>query len=198
MTDIFEAGEQAKIPLLEGSNTQEQSARSVLGAGDPTPETLDNAIRRFYGHKADPVLKAYAAGTIDEVYEAATHLASARFISYGTWKWAELQMKTGKPVYRYLYARPRPAYLGMPGETLPAEPAPGRAANGDSGAGSQQPAPPRGAAHSAEIQYAMGNLDLDKRYTWEPADYEVYPGARPRFGYKLRQTALPALPRLCG
>ena len=36
-----------------------------------------------------------------------------------------------------------------------------------------QPAPPRGAAHSAEIQYAMGNLDLDKRYTWEPADYEV-------------------------
>jgi para-nitrobenzyl esterase len=32
---------------------------------------------------------------------------------------------------------------------------------------------PRGAVHSAEIQYAMGNLDLDKRYTWEPADYEV-------------------------
>jgi para-nitrobenzyl esterase len=27
--------------------------------------------------------------------------------------------------------------------------------------------------HSAEIQYAMGNLDLDKRYSWEPADYEV-------------------------
>ena len=32
---------------------------------------------------------------------------------------------------------------------------------------------PRGAAHSAEIQYAMGNLDLDKRYTWELAAYEV-------------------------
>ena len=119
LAEIFEAGEQAKIPLLEGSNTQEQPARSVLGTGDPTPETLANAIRRFYGDKADPVLKAYTAGTTDEVYEAATHLASARFISYGTWKWAELQMKTGgKPVYRYLYARPRPAYLGMPGESL--------------------------------------------------------------------------------
>ena len=173
LTETFEAGEQAKVPLLEGSNTQEQAARSVLGSGDPTPETLADAIRKFYGDKAEPVLKAYAASTTDEVYEAATHLASARFISYGTWKWAELQMKTGgKPVYRYLYARPRPAYLGMPGEPLPAAPAAGRGGNGDSGAGTQQTGP-RGAAHSAEIQYAMGNLDLDKRYTWEPADYEV-------------------------
>jgi para-nitrobenzyl esterase len=158
LKEIFEAGEQAKIPLLEGSNTQEQAARSVLGSGDPTPENLASAIRRLYGDKADPVLKAYATTTTDEVYAAADHLASARFIAYGTWMWAELQMKTGgKPVYRYLYARPRPAYLGMPGESLPVAP----------------PAPPRGAAHSAEIQYAMGNLDLDKRYTWEPADYEV-------------------------
>ncbi len=171
LTEIFEAGDQAKVALLEGSNTQEQSARSVLGAGDPTPETLANAIRRFYGDKADPVLKAYAATTTDEVYEAAAHLASARFISYGTWKWAELQMKTGgKPVYRYLYARPRPAYLGMPGEPAPAA---GRGGNAGKGPGAQQPPAPRGAAHSAEIQYAMGNLDLDKRYTWEPADYEV-------------------------
>ena len=163
LAETFEAGEQAKIPLLEGSNTQEQAARAVLGTGDPTPETLDTAIRKFYGDKADPVLKAYAASTTDEVYEAATHLASARFISYGTWKWAELQMKTGgKPVYRYLYAHPRPAYLGMPGEPPPAAPA-----------AAQQSAPPRGAVHSAEIQYAMGNLDLDKRYSWEPADYEV-------------------------
>jgi para-nitrobenzyl esterase len=167
LTAIFEAGEQAKVPLLAGSNTEEQAARSVLGAGQPTPETLASAIRRFYGEKADPVLKAYAASTTEEVYEAATHLASARFIAYGTWKWTELQMKTGgKPVYRYLYARPRPAYLGMPGEPAPA-----------AGRGAQrpavQPAAPRGAAHSSEIQYAMGNLDLDKRYTWEPADYQV-------------------------
>jgi para-nitrobenzyl esterase len=166
LPEIFAAGEQARIPLLEGSNTEEQPARAVLGAGEPTPETLANAIKRFYGDKADPVIQAYAATTPDEVYEAARHLASARFIAYGTWKWAELQTKTGgKPVYRYLYARVRPAYLGMPGEPPPAPPA-GRA-------GAQQPAGPRGAGHSAEIQYAMGNLDLDKRYTWEPADYEV-------------------------
>ncbi|WP_228486725.1 carboxylesterase/lipase family protein [Paludibaculum fermentans] len=158
---IFEAGEQAKIPLLAGSNTQEQSARFVLGPGEPTPETLANAITKFYGDRADAVQKAYAAKTTEEVYEAARHLASARFISHGTWKWTELQMKSGtKPVYRYLYARVRPPYLGMPGQPPPAAPA-------------GLPAGPQGAVHSAEIQYAMGNLILDKRYTWEPADFEV-------------------------
>jgi para-nitrobenzyl esterase len=164
LTAIYEAGEQAKIPLLAGSNTQEQAPRSVLGAGEPTPETLANAIKKFYGDKADDVLKAYAANTTDEVYEAAAHLASARFVGFSTWKWSELQMKTGgKPVYRYLYARPRPAFQGTPGQPAPNV---GRGGRG-------QQAGPRGASHSAEIQYAMGNLDLDKRYAWEPADYEV-------------------------
>ncbi len=160
---IYEAGEQAKVPLLAGSNTQEQPARSVLGESDATPEALANAIRKLYGDNADDILKAYAATTTDDVYEAAAHLASARFVGFSTWKWTELQMQTGgKPVYRYLYARPRPAYLGIPGQ-----PATSNAGSGDRSRG------PRGAAHSAEIQYALGNLDLDKRYTWEPADYEV-------------------------
>ena len=134
------------------------------------------------------MLKAYAATTTDEVFEAAMHLASARFISYGTWKWTELHMKTsGKPVYRYLYAKVRPAYLGMPGQPPQTTPTagrrgeatgrggdvPGRGADAAAGRGAQPPQAPRGAAHSAEIQYAMGNLDLDRRYAWEPADYEV-------------------------
>lgn len=164
LTEIYESGEEAKIPLLAGSNTQEQPARSVLGEGEPTPETLANAIRKFYGDNAGEILKAYSASTTDEVYEAATHLASARFVGFSTWKWSMLQMKTsGKPVYRYLYARPRPAFLGTPGQPAPTS---GRG-------GARQQAGPRGASHSAEIQYAMGNLDLDKRYAWEPADYEV-------------------------
>jgi len=174
LTEIALAGEQAKVPLLAGSNTEEQGVRAVLAGGDPTPETLAAAIRKFYGDKAEPVLKAYAATTADEVFEAAMHLASARFISYGTWKWTELHMQTsGKPVYRYLYAKVRPPYLGMPGQPPPAAPTPARGGDAAGGRGAQQPQTPRGAVHSAEIQYAMGNLDLDKRYAWEPADYEV-------------------------
>jgi para-nitrobenzyl esterase len=33
--------------------------------------------------------------------------------------------------------------------------------------------PAAGAVHSAEIQYAMGNLSIDPRYTWTPDDHKV-------------------------
>jgi para-nitrobenzyl esterase len=171
-TAIFEAGEQAKIPLLAGSNSEEQPASSVLGDVDPTPEALANAIRKLYGDRAGPVLKAYAATTTDEVFEAAMHLASANFMSWATWKWTELHLKTGgKPIYRYLYAHPRPLRPGTPGQPGSAAPAAGTSSN--PAAGAQRPVAPRGARHGVEIVYAMGNLDLDKRYPWGPADYEV-------------------------
>ena len=161
LTEIYAAGEQAKIPLLAGSNSEEQSARSMLGASEPTPENFENAVRKLYRDRAGEVLKVYRASTPVEVFQAATDLASDRFIAHGTWKWTELQLKTGgKPVYRYLYAHPRPQLV--PTGTATAAPSVGEAGR-----------PPRGAAHSAEIQYAMGNLSLDKRYAWEPADYKV-------------------------
>jgi para-nitrobenzyl esterase len=64
----------------------------------------------------------------------------------------------GHPVYRYYYARVRPPYLGMPGQTPPEENPAMRAT---------------GAVHSAEIQYALGNLDLDPRYKWDADDHKV-------------------------
>ena len=156
LTEIFEAGEQSKVPLLAGSNSEEQAARAVLGTNEPTPEAFANAVRKLYGEHAGEVLKVYAPATKEEVLEAATHLASARFTGHSTWKWTELQMTTGgKPVYRYLYAHPRPGYLSS-----------------KASAGAGAPAR-RGAAHSAEIQYAMGNLNLDKRYAWKSEDYKV-------------------------
>jgi para-nitrobenzyl esterase len=167
LKDIFAAGEQAKVPLLAGSNTEEQSARSIFGANEPTPENFANAVRKLYGARADEVLKAYDAVTPEAAVQAATDLASARFIGHGTWKWTELQMRTGgQPVYRYMYARPRPRYTPPEGQASPAAPPPPAAAK-------PWPAVPRGAAHSAEIQYAMGNLPLDKRYAWEPDDFKV-------------------------
>jgi para-nitrobenzyl esterase len=162
LTEIYEAGEQARVPLLAGSNSEEMPARVILGKDEPTVRAFAEAVRKIYGESADEVLKVYAPKTPDEVLQAATDLASARFIAFGTWKWTELQMKTGgKPVYRYFYTRIRPPYLGMPGQPPPSMPE-----------GMASPAP-RGAAHSAEIQYAMGNLDLDTRYTWEPDDRKV-------------------------
>jgi para-nitrobenzyl esterase len=162
LPQIYEAGEQAKVPLLAGSNSEEMPARVILGPSEPTAESFAEAVRKLYGESADQVLKVYAPKTPEEVLQAATDLASARFIAFGTWKWTELQLKTGgRPVYRYLYTRIRPRYLGMPGQPPPAAP------------GGTTPPAARGAAHSAEIQYAMGNLDLDNRYTWEADDRRV-------------------------
>jgi len=157
--EIFEAGEEAKVPLLAGSNSQEMAGRLVLGQSEPTVENFAAAIHKLYGDKADEVLKVYAPKNDEEVMQAATDLASARFIAHSTWTWTELQMKRGgRPVYRYFYTRIRPLYLGMPGQTPePANPA----------------MKARGAVHSAEIQYAMGNLDLDPRYTWDAEDHKV-------------------------
>jgi para-nitrobenzyl esterase len=164
LPQIFAAGEQAKIPLLAGSNSEEQPARSVLRGAEPTPENFADAVRKLYGEHADQVLKVYAASTPDDVVQAATDLASARFVGFSTWQWTELHMKTGgKPVYRYMYTRVRPKF------TPPQDQPP---ASGDVEGGGPPPSP-RGASHSAEIQYAMGNLDLDKRYAWEPEDYKV-------------------------
>src|SRR5439155_7025488 len=119
-------------------NTEENGARVILAANDPTPENLAKALSTLYGDRADEAAKLYAGATADEVRQAATDLASDRFIAYSTWKWADLHGKTGgKPVYRYLYGRPRPQMnAAAPGDNASA------------------PGPPaaRGAVHSAEIE----------------------------------------------
>lgn len=146
--EIYAAGEQAHVPLLVGSNSEENPYQVILGRETPTVENYREALRRLYAADADQVFNLYPATTEAEVKDAAQDLASDRFISYSTWKWIELSTRTGgKETFYYLYARPRPAV----------DPA----------------APPRGASHSAEIEYAMGNLDLNHVFVWTPDDYKI-------------------------
>lgn len=159
---ILEAGEQARVPLLGGSNSEEMSARALLRQDEPTPENYAKAVRGLYGDKTDAVLKLYPGSTTEEVLDSATALASDRFIGFSTWRFMEGHGKTaGKPVYRYYYSRPRPKFLGG----YPESPAGGGPA--------APPPPPRGAAHSAEIEYAMGNLATNPHFEWGSADYKV-------------------------
>ena len=149
--DLFEAGEQARIPLLLGWNSLEMGHQGVLGAAEPTPDNFRAAVERLYKTDAQSVLSVYPASTNEEAKAAATDLAGDRFTGFSTWKWADLHVKTGgdQPVYRYLYARPRPA--SRDGNIPAAE----------------------GATHSAEIEYAMGNLPTNRVYDWQPEDYRV-------------------------
>jgi para-nitrobenzyl esterase len=147
--DIFASGEQAHIPLLVGWNSQEGDYHGILGNAAPTLANYEAAVRKANATAADTILRLYHAANDAEVEAAATALASDRFIGYSTWRWADLQGKTGgAPVYRYFYERPRPA-------TVAGAPA------------------AKGAVHSSEIEYAMGNLSTNKVYAWTKDDYAV-------------------------
>jgi len=149
---IFAAGEQACVPLLAGSNSEESGYRGVLGRAEPTVENYRKALERLYPGKAEEVFRLYPAANETEVMDAAQDLAGDRFIALSTWKWINTATKTcNRPTYYYLYCRPRPAMKG----------------------GSGKGPRPRGAVHSAEIEYALGNLDYNKVYAWTPDDYRV-------------------------
>lgn len=153
LTEIFAAGQQAQVPLLAGWNSQESAAASVLGRGNqPTPETYAKAVREIFKDLADEALRHYPGKTAEEVQQSATDLAGDRFIGFSTWKWVTLHGRPGKPpVYRYFYTRPRPAMRPEKGTAGPAA----------------------GAAHSAEIEYALGNLGTNDVYAWTADDHKV-------------------------
>ncbi len=168
---IFAEGKQAHVPLLAGWNSEEMNARAVLGQDDATPANLEKAINRLYGEHGAEVAKEYIGTNNEDARELATELASARFIAYSTWKWIDLASKTGgKPVYRYFYSRPRPAMSPQMGNVTAG------LAGGIVKGQEKDPAPrptPRGAVHSAEIEYALGNLDSNKVYAWTADDHKV-------------------------
>ncbi len=167
--EIYLAGAQAHVPLLVGSNSEEAPYQAILGRDEPTVENYRKALQRLYNDKADEVFNLYPATTTEEVKDAAQDLAGDRFISFSTWKWIDAATATGgRPTYYYLYSRPRPAM----------RPEMGNAIAGLAGGVVRSPqAPvmptPRGAVHSAEIEYAMGNLDSNKVYAWTADDYKV-------------------------
>ena len=168
---IFEAGEQAHVPLLAGWNSEESGYRAILGQEPPTPENYTKAVQKLYGEGAAEVLKLYPATNENEVIQNATELAGDRFIGYSTWKWIDVHSQTGgKPVYRYLYTRPRPDMVPEMGNAV-AGLAGGVIKNPD--ANTPKPPRARGAVHSAEIEYAMGNLATNKVYAWATEDYQV-------------------------
>lgn len=169
--ELYAAGEQAHVPLLVGWNSEEMNFRMVMGANEPTPENYLKALQTLYGDKANEALKYYPGSTNDEVKLSATALAGDRFIAYSTWKWYDLCFQTGKsPVYRYLYERPRPAMRPEMGNAVAG------LAGGvikDSGANTPKMPAATGAVHSAEIEYALGNLPTNRVYDWQPEDYKV-------------------------
>ena len=151
---IYAAGRQSHVPLMAGWNADEGTPQVLMAKVKPTPENFTKQLRTAFGADADDALKAYPAGSADEALQSAKDLSGDQFIAYSTWKWIEMQDQTvGKPVFRYFFTRARP-------------PKPGTMVNG-------VPASQFGATHSSEIEYALGDLDFNKVYDWQPEDHKV-------------------------
>lgn len=149
--ETYAEGRQAEVPLLLGWNSEETNYRFLLGPNEPTPATFERVVRELYGDRAADVLAIYPASTPEETIQSATDLAGDRFIGYSTWKWADLHRQTSDaPVYRYFYAHPRPHARAE-----------------------DAPPPATGAVHSAEIEYALGNLATNEVYAWTDEDFRV-------------------------
>lgn len=168
LPEIFEAKQQAMVPLLLGWNSEEMTYRALTMGKDIDNASYIQKVKELYGSKADEVLKLYPAGTPEVTEQSATDLAGDRFIAYSTWKWFDLHRKNStKPVYRYYYAHPRPEMRDNELEAALA----GGVIKKDK---NTPKAPiPKGAVHSAEIEYAMGNLATNTNYAWTDDDYKV-------------------------
>ncbi|WP_198354299.1 carboxylesterase/lipase family protein [Sphingomonas sp. MA1305] len=147
----FADGRAAHVPLLVGTNTQEGPASAVLGDLPPTVANYRAGLARMFGARADAAFALYPAASDADVIAAATAVASDGFLAAQTWRWFDLSRRAGAPTYWYLFAHVRPRMVSdTSGRPLP-----------------------WGAVHSAEIEYALGNLDANPLYVWTDADRQV-------------------------
>ena len=168
VTEIFNAKQQAQVPLLLGWNSAEIPGAAFMYGQPFKDENYVARVKAEYPKDFDEVLKLYPHGSDAEIEMSATQLASDRFIAYSTWKWFDLHRNNSEqPVYRYLYSKLRPPLAdaslsaGLAGGTVQADP--------------NAPKPPAalGAPHACEIEYCMGNLPLVKQYAWTADDFKV-------------------------
>lgn len=107
LVDVFDRGEQARVPILTGFNSGEIRSLRVLAPPPPAkPEDYVTAIREKYRDRAEAFLKLYPADNLQE-----SILATTRDALYG-WTSERLvrkQTALGQPSYLYLFDHGYPA-----------------------------------------------------------------------------------------
>jgi para-nitrobenzyl esterase len=151
---IYEKGAQSHVPLLAGWNANELDISVRLAPQKPTARSFAEQAQARFAGDAPEFLKLYPAATDQEALLSAEALASDDFISFSTWKWMDMQTKTGDaPVYQYRFDQ-NPAV--KPGAMI-----------------GPLPASEAGARHAAEIQYVFETLKFEEGIPWTAADFKV-------------------------
>ena len=148
--NIYIEGKQAHVPLLAGWNADEMRMVTLLAPVKPTAHTFAEQLRKQYQDRADEAMKLYPASTDEQAIRSAGDLASDNFIVYGTWKWIDVQAKTGKPVYRFEFDRTVPIPNAMKTTGLKT----------------------LGSPHASELEYVFNTLN-SKPADWQPDDQKV-------------------------
>ncbi len=169
----FKAGEQARVPLLAGWNSQEMTLPFLMGDQAPTPENYKQMLEARFGATAQEILKLYPGDDAAAVEASGNALAGDLFIGYSTWKMIDVPAnKTQAPVFRYFYAHPRPPMVAEMGNARAG--LAGGVVHSDADEQElENAATTVGAVHSAEIEYALGNLENNKVFDWNEADFKV-------------------------
>ena len=178
--EVFEKGAQAQVPLLAGWNSLEGTPMQVLRGQAPTLKNYKEAMRGQFGDMTDEIFTAYGiVSDADVLSQKALDLASDLFTGFPTWKVCDYHVKTSdQPVYRYHYMHPRPQVSAKMGDKVAALAGGVREKTdaekaAEKKAAAQRPVMPTGAVHSADIEYAMGTLDTNEFYDWQPEDYAI-------------------------
>jgi para-nitrobenzyl esterase len=151
---IFAKGEQSKVPLLAGWNADEGKLNVLLNPKKTTAESFKDTAHARFGDAAAEFLKLYPASTDEEAIRSAEDLAGDDFIAFSTWKWLDMQLKTGNaPVYQYLFAQVPKTKPGAMIGPLPASEA--------------------GSKHAGEIEYVFETLKSQVGVTWADDDFKV-------------------------
>lgn len=174
----YAAGRQMRVPLLVGGNSLEMSPAAYFGditmsGRDITMEDIAKTASGMFGDNTDEMLSLYGITAPDDIYkQPGIDLCGDLFLAYSTWRWGNIHNATsGQPVYRYLYSRERPKMMIE-----------GKVAGLAGGVKDKTEAEEvvenkipeiHGAVHSADIEYAMGNLPTNRVYDWQPEDYMV-------------------------
>lgn len=143
---IYAAGKQAHVPLLLGWNRDERAGTLSKGM---TVAKWKAFAQEYYGQNANEFISsAFPVKSDTEAVLSADAYTTDQFIAFGTWQWAEAQLKTGgAPVYRYHFELPAP-----PSDMHPEG---------------------KYAFHSDELEYVFGTLDTRGGTTWRPEDRKV-------------------------
>jgi len=148
----FAEGKQARVPLLAGWNADEGKINVLFNPQKPTAKSFEQQAKERFGDQAAEFLKLYPAATDQEALTSAYALAGDDFIAYSTWKWLNLQVEAGVPIYTYRFEQ---VPATKPGAML-----------------GPVPASELGSRHAGEIEYVFQTLkSVD--VPWTDGDFKV-------------------------